>query len=154
MVNKKGFIRTLEAVLAVMLLLTMIYITAPSQELDISKPNTIKQAHSAIFAEISTNYDFRNCLLNEIDIPSPQKGALNNAKGQYSGSIVPHICIQDINSFIAPYTPHGYVYLAEVCAQSKSCLDKNLPAEKSIFAESIMLASDNPKVFRVYFWEE
>lgn len=150
MVNKKGFIRTLEAVLAVMLLLTIIYLTTPDQDIDISKPNPIKQAHSVIFAEISTNQEHRNCLLNEI----ANHGALNNAKGQYSGSIIPHNCIQEINNFIIPYTPHGYVYLAEACAQSKSCLDRNLPAEKSIFAESIMLASDNPKVFRVYFWEE
>ena len=150
MVNKKGFIRTLEAVFAVILLLTIIYTTTPSQEIDISKPNIITQAHSVIFAEISTNQDYRNCLLNEI----VTHGALNNAKGQYSGSTVPHICVQEINNFIEPFTPHGYVYLAEVCNQAKSCLGRNIPAEKSVFAESIMLASDNPKVFRVYFWEE
>lgn len=150
MVNKKGFIRTLEAVIAVILLLTIIYMTAPSQEIDISKPNVITQAHSVIFSEISTNQDYRSCLLNKII----SDGALNNASGQYTGSIIPHICIQEINNFIAPFTPHGYVYLAEVCNQAKSCLNRNIPVEKSVFAESIMLASDNPKVFRVYFWEE
>ena len=42
MVNKKGFIRTMEAVLAIILLLTLVNTITPKQDFDISKPNSIK----------------------------------------------------------------------------------------------------------------
>ncbi len=141
----------MEAVLAIILLLTIINTITPKQEFDISQPNSIKQAHSAILSEISINQTFRSCLLSS----SLANGALNDAKDQYAGSpILQTECIISINEFIEPYTPHSFVYLAEICDKSISCLDRDLPAEKTIFTESIMLASDNPKVFRVYFWEE
>lgn len=141
----------MEAVLAIILLLTLVNTITPRQEFDISKPNSIKQAHSAVLSEISTNQTFRDCLLDV----NRANGALNDADGQYSGQpILQTECVININSFIEPYSPRNFVYLAEICDQSKSCLDRTLPVDKTIFAESIMLASDHPKVFRVYFWEE
>ncbi|MBT4577155.1 hypothetical protein HOM13_00390 [Candidatus Woesearchaeota archaeon] len=150
MVNKKGFIRTMEAVLAIILLLTLVNTITPKQDFDISKPNSIKQAHSAVLSEVSINQTFRDCLLDV----TRANGALNNASSQYPERILQTPCVISINKFIEPYTPHGYVYLAEICDQSKSCLQGTLPVEKTIFTESIMLASDNPKIFRVYFWDE
>jgi len=149
MKNKKGFVRTLEAVIAIILLLSIVYMVTPERKFDISTPNKIEQAHTVIFSEVSLNQSFRNCILpNNLII-----GAINNAEGQYTGTVISNSCLDPINNFIELHRPNGYVYLAEVCNKSASCLDSNLPIDKSIFAESILLASDDPKVFRVYFWE-
>ncbi len=149
MVGKKGFIRTLEAVLAIILLLTLIYTLTPEPELKFIKPTPVRQAHNAILTEISVNSTFRDCLINEISV----EGTINNANGIYLGTTISHACKDEINAYISIYRPTNFVYLAELCSRAQSCLNSPLPVEKSIYAESIMLASDNPKVFRIYFWE-
>ena len=58
MKNKKGFIKTLEAVLAIIVLLSLIFTLTPKTEIDISKPNSLQQAHNIMFSEISQNISF------------------------------------------------------------------------------------------------
>ncbi len=149
MKSKKGFIRTLEAVIAIIILLSFIYVITPKIRLDNEKPNIIEQAHVAIFSEVLFNNEFRDCITNKITT----EGALNNAEGTYLGTTVTTQCASDINSFIEIHRPNGYVYLAEVCNKAESCLDEDLPVDKSVYVESVMLASSNSKLFRVYFWE-
>ncbi|MDP3917190.1 MAG: hypothetical protein Q8Q42_02785 [Nanoarchaeota archaeon] len=146
--NKKAFIRTMEAVIAVIILLSIIYVVTPARDFDISTPNNVEQAHGAIFSEISANFAYRECILGVSSY-----GAINNIE-EYSGTVITDSCLTDINSFININTPNNYVYLAEICSQSAACLDSSLPVEKSIYTQSIMLASENPKVFRIYFWEK
>ena len=64
MKNKKGFIKTLEAVLAIIVLLSLIFTLTPKTEIDISKPNSLQQAHNIMFSEISQNISFRECILD------------------------------------------------------------------------------------------
>tara|TARA_Y100000310_G_scaffold309485_1_gene353621 strand:- start:36 stop:515 length:480 start_codon:yes stop_codon:yes gene_type:complete len=159
MLNKKGFIRTLEAVIAVILLLSIIYLVTPVREYDIRKPYNIDEAHNAIFTEVLANQTFRDCILNNVVCTVASGcGVLNNSEGQYTyngDQITGPNCIGNINDFIYTYNkPRGYVYLAEVCYKSASCIKGVLPIEKQIYAESIILTSENPKVFRIYFWEK
>jgi hypothetical protein len=158
MIHKKGFIRTLEAVIAVILLLSIIFLVTPVREYDILKPFNVNEAHNAIFTEVLANQTFRNCILNEIVCTVASGcGVLNNSEGQYIynlDNISSPDCIGNLNDFIYTYNkPRGYVYLAEVCYKSASCVKGELPIDKQIYAESIILASENPKIFRVYFWE-
>ncbi|MBT3262407.1 hypothetical protein HN992_03180 [Candidatus Woesearchaeota archaeon] len=146
MKNKKGFIKTLEAVLAIIVLLSLIFTLTPKTEIDISKPNSLQQAHNIMFSEISQNISFRECIL---DLTNNKE--INSAPGFNDPSTGQ--CLTSINTFLETYRPHGYIYLAEVCDKSASCLEGDLPIDKQIYSESIMLASDTPKVFRIYFWE-
>jgi len=148
MKNKKGFIKTLEAVLAIIVLLSLIFILTPKTEIDISKPNSLQQAHNIMFSEISQNISFRDCIL---DLPNNKE--INDPPDFINGNPSSDPCLTPINNFLEAYRPHGYIYLAEVCDKSASCLTGDLPIEKQIYSESIMLASDTPKVFRIYFWE-
>lgn len=149
--NKKGFIRTLEAVIAIIILLSIIYIVTPSADLNIDTPNPVAQAHKVIFSEVSVNNDFRDCILNQIT----NTGTTNNAEGAYAGTLITSApCLDDINDYIEINRPNGYLYLAEICEKKESCLDADLPLEKSIYADSMLLVSDNPKLLRVYFWEK
>ncbi len=148
MKNKKGFIKTLEAVLAIIVLLSLIFILTPKTEIDISKPNSLQQAHNIMFSEISQNISFRDCIFTL----SGNK-EINNPPDFTNGNPSSDQCLTPINNFLEAYRPHSYIYLAEVCDKSASCLTGDLPIEKQIYSESIMLASDTPKVFRIYFWE-
>lgn len=145
--NKKGFIRTLEAVIAIIILLSIIYVVTPTRDFKITTPNNIEEAQSAIFSELLVNFTYRECILG-----ISSYGAINDIQ-EYLGTVITDPCLTDINKFIDLHRPNNYIYLAEICDQSASCLDSMLPVEKSIYSESIMLASDNPKVFRIYFWE-
>lgn len=147
--RKKGFIRTFEAVIAIIILLSTIYILTPKINVDIGTPNLVEQAHIAIFSEVLYNNNFRDCIVNQITT----EGALNNAEGSYAGYLINESCTSSITNFIDIHRPKGYVYLAEVCDKSESCLDDDLPVEKSIYVESVMLASNTPKLLRIYFWE-
>jgi hypothetical protein len=159
MIYKKGFIRTLEAVIAVILLLSIIYLVTPVREYNIVKPYNIEEAHSAIFTEVLANQTFRDCILNDVVCTVASGcGVINNSEGQYiyqGDQISAPPCIGNLNDFIYTYNkPRGYVYLAEICYKSASCIRGDLPIDKQIYVESIILASENPKVFRVYFWEK
>ena len=148
MKNKKGFIKTLEAVLAIIILLSLIFTLTPKTKIDISKPISLQQAHNIMFSEISQNISFRECLLDLTD-----NKEINNPQGFTGGNPSTGLCLDHINEFLETYRPNGYVYLAESCDKSASCLIGELPIDKQIYSESIMLASDTPKVFRIYFWE-
>jgi hypothetical protein len=149
MKNKKGFIHTLEAVIAIILLLSIIYIVIPKDQPESATPNKIEQAHKAIFSEITINQEFRDCLL--IDVFN--YGSINEITQYNIIKESTTSCLTDLNTYIQELTPRGYVYMAEVCDTSVSCTSNLLPTEATIYAESIMLASKSSKVFRVYFWE-
>ena len=51
MVNNKGFIRTLEAVIAIIIILGLIAYLIPSRELKIEIPSNVKEAREFIFNE-------------------------------------------------------------------------------------------------------
>jgi hypothetical protein len=148
MKNKKGFIKTLEAVLAIIILLSLILTLTPKTEINTSKPNSLQQAHNIMFSEISQNISFRECIIDLTD-----NKEINNPPDFTNGNPLTDQCLTPINTFLETYRPHGFIYLAEVCDKSASCLVGDLPIDKQIYSESIMLASETSKVFRIYFWE-
>lgn len=152
MKNKKGFIHTLEAVIAILLLLSIIYIVVPKPQPESTTPEKIDQSYKGIFSEISVNSTFRDCLMQEVQ----GTGAINNiSEFNILAEIDPYQpCLYDINNYIQDLKPRGYVYLAEICNTSASCTSNILPPESTIYAESVMLASKTSKVFRIYFWED
>ncbi len=152
MKNKKGFIHTLEAVIAILLLLSVIYIVVPKPQPESVTPEKIDQSYKAIFSEISVNNTFRECLMQQVS----GTGAINNVtEFNLFTEINPYEpCLNNINDYVQDLKPRGYVCLAEICLTSASCTANTLPAEATIYAESIMLASKTSKVFRIYFWEK
>jgi hypothetical protein len=151
--NKKAFIHTLEAVIAIVLLLGIIVILSPKQEIETGTPLKIVQAHNSIFNEIEINYTMRDCLLKIIIT----EGVFNASSETGINPTVSNSCITDsgIESLIESRKPKAYSFIAEICESSQSCLGSIvLPIDKSIYAESLMLTtSKKPKVIRIYFWE-
>jgi len=143
--NKKGFIHTLEATIAVIIILSLIIILTPVKEKELQTPNRIEQSFSTIFSEISVNYTFRDCLLSI------------NSFGNLKDITEPCIGSTNIFPFIEKNIPYGYNYLAEICNTATTCtsnLYNTLPVDQSVYAESTFIASDPARIFRIYFWEK
>ena len=136
MVNKKGFIKTLEAVIAIILILGFVYAMTPKQEPKAEPtPLNIRDTQQFILNEVALNKTFRNC------ITSSPVSACDNG------------CLQQINAFIDKNTPSGYENSCEVCARAISCSSNQLPLDRSIYTDSIFIGhTTSSKIFRVYFW--
>ncbi len=140
--KNKGFIRTLEAIIAIVLVLGFIYLISQNEEKPIQTPQPVKQSLSLILQTSSTNSTFRNCIKN---ISPSQFGNCKDISG----------CMASLYNFTEKNIPPGYDFLCEVCGSSISCLTQNIiPREKSIFTDSILIAHNPGRVFRVYFWEK
>ena len=133
MVNKKGFIRTLEAVIAVVVVLTFIYVVILKAETPTGEvPFNIRDTQKFIFEEIALNDAHRNCIV--------------------SSSSGPCLCT-GINQLIEGNKPAGYNYACEICNKAQSCANLDIPLDKSVYTDSIFIGKDKFKILRVYFWE-
>lgn len=136
MVNNKGFIKTLEAVIAIILILGFVYAMTPTQEPKAEPtPLNIRDVQQFILNEVALNKTFRNC------ITSAQPSSCGAG------------CLQQINAFIDKNTPSGYENMCEVCTRAISCSSQQLPLDRSIYTDSIFIGhASSSKIFRVYFW--
>jgi hypothetical protein len=136
MVNKKGYIKTIEAVIAILIILGFIYVVTPKQNLPKeTTPQNIESAEDFIINQVLYNSTYRDCVINDN-----------------------RLCI---DNFIKKNTPFGCYYQFEMCNTSTSCLQELgivLPIDKSIYSKNVLISQENnqikPKVFRVYMWEK
>lgn len=138
MVNKKGFVRTLESVIAVIVVLTFIYVITLKTETPTGEvPFNIKDAQKFIFQEVSFNDNYRQCIMSS----SP-------------GSTCPSGCLNQIDQLIISNRPAGFNHACEVCSTALSCSTSlGLPVDKSVYTDSIFISRDKFRILRVYFWE-
>ena len=137
----KGLIKTLEAVIAVLLILGLLIVILPEKKIPTGEiPAEVKNAERFILEEISLNNVYRDCI------------TVSNAG--YHGACEPG-CLSQINNFMASNAPFGYTVSCEVCDTALSCANLQLPSEKSIYTDSIFISSrQTKKVLRVYFYEK
>ena len=142
MVNRKGFIRTIEAVIAILLILGFVLIMKPnlSNNQDNSIPSEVEETEKFIFSEITYNKDFRDCITNE-NPSNPETGTCKE------------VC-NILDEFVSSHKPFGYGYECEICESSVSCMSNELPIDRNIYANSIFLAAKNSKIVRVYYFPE
>lgn len=134
MVNNKGFLRTLEAVVAIIIILALIIYLAPSKKLETGVPSNVKEAKEFILKEILTNTTLRECM-NIIGDCKPA-------------------CENRLKSFLDNNIPFGYDYGCEICtASNQGCADlKVLQEKKNIYSGVIYLNFD--KTFRLFLYEK
>lgn len=140
--SKKGFAKTVEAALAVIIVLMFIYYVVPRQapeETALRMPENVKTAQSFILQEISTQEHLRKCALY----------AATTGKCE-------DIPCQTIVSLISSNTPAGYSSACEICATANTCAQNlNLPTDVSLYTDSVFLSERTAsKVVRIYFWKQ
>ncbi len=139
MVNKKGFLRILEAIIAIVLILGLIFYLTPRSMSEKGKiPRNIEELQQFVLKEVSYNATFRDCTL---------ASDIGSCKVSYG-------CRANINRFIDNSVPNDYDYEVEICKTSVSCFDGELPISKSVFADSSFIGDENSRVFRIYIWEK
>jgi|SRR3989344_5265373 len=146
---KKGFIKTLEAVIAVILIVSFLfYVINKSGVRESEVPKNIEEAQRFILNTVSENKTFRECIIKSG--VSVDNGLACKIDGADLGN-----CVFGINQFIKKNIPAGYDYECEICGQVESCVD--LPPEtlkKSVYVKDSFIAAEQPKIFRLYIWRK
>ena len=139
--SKKGVVKTLEAVIAIIAILGFIYAIFPEKkEITGEVPAEVKAAEEYVLTEIALNKEYRKCVTDEI--------------GEYVGACK-NGCLDQINDLVKSRAPSGYATMCEVCDTALSCTSEDLPAGASIYTDSIFIARHPvKKVVRVYFYEK
>ncbi len=133
--NKKGFVRTLEAVIAVVIVLGIMLVLTPAKQPETDIPANLKQSQAFILNHIATNENFRNCIMD------------TTVYGECRASCAA------IDGFVGNNVPKGYDYRCEICSSASTCSNP-LPLDKSLYTDSRFIATDPAKVIRVVFWEK
>lgn len=144
MVDKKGFIRTLEAVIAIILILGFIfYITPKVVEFEEKIPEDIANAKEFILNQILSNKEYTECIINANVGKECEEALTCDKKNEI---------IKLMN-----YIPYGYDYLCEICVGSAQCTSLPDGAEgKSIYTNTIFIykPDKNYNIMRIYIWKK
>lgn len=137
MVDKKGYIKTLEAVLAIVLLLIFVYTIIPSRTpLRQEVPPIVESAQKHIKTAIEQDEYIRMLVVN-VDPNSPDLRKM-------------------IGDITTQYLPLGYAYDFEIC-EVTSCVI-NTPDDKTIYVSDILISAQdekaNPRIVRIWVWEK
>ena len=137
MVNRKGYLKTLEAVLAIVLILLFTFAVTPKPEPSYQTPYAIKNAQKFILSEIAENDTIRTLVMNtDNDFIT---------------------AFDAINGVIAENMPTGYDFTFGICDLT-ACVSNITPIamERSVYTNDVLISSNgsiqNPKVVRLWLW--
>lgn len=160
MVNKKGYLKTIEAVIAIVLILVFIVSIWPkSQEIKTKTPRDIELTLDRILNEFQYNPDYRGCILliytiysKPEDLPSDSPPPPEKSQNE---------CYYYIDDFINENLPQALDYKMSICSVGSGCIpldvELNLPKE-DIYTKSAFISASlkdiNPKTIKVYIWRK
>ncbi|MEK6882871.1 MAG: hypothetical protein AABY22_24825, partial [Nanoarchaeota archaeon] len=116
MYGKEGFLRTLEAIISIVLLLGLIlYILSGSAKIIPRTPDVVTDTNDYIINEFLNNPAYRKCFAL----------ATSGECDKALSDTPPENCKTNIINFVQKAMPPGYTYSCEVCQSSKSCTTIN-----------------------------
>ena len=145
--NKRGFIKTLEAVLAVMIVFIFMF-TVRQTGGETSLVDSMRDIQEGLLAGVSQDDVFRNCIVISQDFVFSGDGGNNPCLNK------------DLKSYIDNSLPSRFKdrYIVQSC-DANNC---NLPpevtgsGEKNLYTSAVIISSDletyNPKIFRIWMW--
>ncbi|MDD5331852.1 MAG: hypothetical protein PHE43_03465 [Candidatus Nanoarchaeia archaeon] len=157
MVDKKGVIKTFEAVFAIVLILIFIYAILPRHtESKPEVPYEVKSSFEFLLDNILTNNSLRDCLVNNPlcrNQENLQQTVIEGVPTNYEFAYVicqtptclcDDVCVNFQNKLRVPGCN-------DVCINSAPW-----PEEKSIYMGDVFVASykdqQDPKIFRIWVW--
>ena len=148
--DNKGFIKTLEAVISIVLLLGFILfmLSMTKQNEVIAKPYNVKNAQTFILDQVLYDANLRSCVSNVVS-----SGKCSDILDANCKSL-----LTDENSGIIPKnTPPGYGADCEICQNTPaSCADVSAGL-KDIYTDARFIGksgSNDLKVVRIYMFEK
>ncbi len=145
MVNNKGYLRILEALMAIVLLFGIVlFVNSKVINVNTGFTTLIFESQNNILNQFALNENIRNCAVYS----------------DYTGECMKHpMCGVDLNKTILGELPIGYGFTCEICNKSLSCLKDDeanvISKDKSVFTSTIFLSGNgtNEKVIRLYYWK-
>lgn len=139
MVNKKGYIKTLEAVIAIIMIIVISF-TLVSQRIENQPepPLKLQSAMKFINEKIELNDSLR-------------KGIVDMQHGL-------RINIDSIlSSLVNENKPRDYDFTCRLCSNI-TCFPERFPLEKNIYVSDLLITSSEkkqqPHIIRMWFWEQ
>lgn len=143
--NKKGYIRTIEAILAILVVFAFVVTILPKKTTEIAKaPPELDSTMKSILEEAQNNEEFRTCLLLN-----------NNVKLKTDSTMKTNAeCLKDqLDKALPAFSPWDYGFaicygaLTDKCAMFNSTTDETggiikliLPQGKAIYTKSSVIA--------------
>ena len=151
-IGKKGIIRVLEAIIAIVLILIFIYTIIPKEQKN-EPENPIEKYKNFIIKDLSYNETIRGKLMDlNLDEYECDKDCLEELCNSYCDDVV-----RDINALISKTIISGYDYFFKIC-NTPSCVSSTMPIDKTIYMFDVLIGSDseriNPLVVRVWVWNK
>jgi len=140
--NKKGFIRTLEAVIAIVLLLIFVFWLMPTHIGDESEtPAIITASETLINHHLINDNDVRSLIVNA-DPDYPQAQAYQDA-------------YTEIGLIMELYSPPNYNYQFLICKNANCYLQAS---ESSVYMNDVLISSDMDgtqeiRIVRMWFYQ-
>lgn len=125
---KQGYVKTLEAVVAIVVVLLFIFSFGLSNiGIGDTTPKTVKNSQEFIFKTILNNDTLRHGVLSE------------------DGDIIGNVVVNNI--------PYGYNYQIQFC-KSADCSVPSLPS-KTIYIDTLYVSEENNfRVLKLFVWED
>ena len=138
---KKGYLMTLEAIIAVVIIFLFIYSVMNINQRGISKEENVKEKMDFILKGISLNEEYRECIV---------KGQIDDTEKECEKQIGEEFVKAGIRGFIEETLPDVYDY--------KLCIGNcNVGVEKNIYVSSIFVSAvldeKNEKEVYLHVWE-
>ena len=171
-VNNKGYIRTLEAIFAILIVFGVIIFTIQiNREKDVGSPALVDSSQRFVVDTLSFDLALRTCVINGTKGSNANDFTMklsNLPRAATTFRITDFIrndiifCGEAIGHLIEENIPSSYYYICEVCNSPLSCLSseegRNIPDDgRSVFTKTLFLAisEDNirEKVIRLYYWK-
>ncbi|HII15879.1 MAG TPA: hypothetical protein HA362_06220 [Nanoarchaeota archaeon] len=139
-IGKQGYIKTLEAVIAIVIILIFTFAVTPKPEPSYGLPSSVENAQNYIMEEIGLNNELRTLIMDAV-VANPEDPAYI-----------------EIGQIASDNMPAGYGYSIGICLQS-ACATNSTPIAdgRSIYTAESMISSGNssdttPRVVRLWMW--
>lgn len=181
MVNKKGYLRTLEAVVAVLIIFGfMLFIFPKTERIEGQMPLELERMANAMLEEIENNDQFRKCVLadpNDVDAIQDSAGNFMSGPKCVNGFI--QVSMPPLSFWTYAFTisdEDGQWYYQETDERENPVElgvdgfnNDVIPDDKSVFTKSVFVSVDDVsalplesegaalseyRTFKIYFWEK
>ena len=155
--NKKGFIRTIEAVIAIVILLGLVLFIFGDKPKEIKKiPEVIEDAQNYIISEFLYNSEFKKCFTDLIINDADTNGKCD-IKLSSIATLSGKNCRTAVMDFLDKAVPPGYSYECEICKTTRSCSTITFPKEKSVYPKSAFFYTkvnnkEEARILRIYMF--
>ncbi len=158
--NKRGFIRTLEAVLAIIIVFLFIFYAGKSKDGDERFVQGIRSLQESILDEISKNDEFRECIVSS-DINGFNQIAEQEVSNCINQPQEPSLCAKEVDCYIEGSLPPRYreKYAFTICSPSDpgSCTLPTISGGE-VYTSAVIISSSlndgkyGPRILRMWLY--